>query len=367
MHKMYRMVATGGPGGDKSGLICIRKHFEAHGYRVIIVPEIATEFFMSGLEIESDGLTNEKFQEGVLREQLRREKQYTRLASHMSGDKKLLIFERGTMDSKCYMQERQFASMIGGMGYHVVQLRDERYDAIFHLESAAVAAPQFYTTANNPARKETREQAAAKDFRTRQAWVGHPHLRVIKSEVDFNIKIQRLIHGIERVLGIPEPLEIENKYLVNLPDPNQFIREFNAIPVTIEQVYLNMKGAQRPRIRKRGYGGYFIYYLTSKHRISRGMSRETERRISLQAYRTMMEHDRDPSREIIRKTRYCFLWDGQYFELDLFHKPKRYRHLAILEIEREDISQKVMLPPLDICEEVTDSSQFYNAALAQKV
>lgn len=367
MQEIHKIVATGGPGGGKSGLAPVRKHFEALGYRVVIVPEVATEFFMSGLEIEESGLTNEKFQEGVIREQIRREDRYTRLALDMSGEKKLLIFERGILDSICYIGEQAFTIIMNRLDRSIVQLRDERYDAVFHLESAAVGAPEFYTTANNPARKESCEEAADRDMRTRQAWVGHPHLRVIKSEADFNIKIHNLIHGIERVLGIPEPIEMEKKYLIALPNLERFIATCNPVAIKIEQAYLKPKKSIRQRIRKRGQDGYFTYYLTTKEPIGIGVNREIERRISYGDYHRRLEHSCDPTRELIRKTRYCFLWASQYFELDLIHQPERYENMVVLEIELDDISQKVTLPPLNIYKEITGNQDFYNAALARKV
>src|SRR5712691_11127769 len=98
MQEVHRILATGGPGGGKSSLNPVRTHFEALGYRVLITPEVATEFFMSGLMIEDAGLTNAMFQEGVIREQMHREDHYVELAKKLSGQKKLIIFERGIMD-----------------------------------------------------------------------------------------------------------------------------------------------------------------------------------------------------------------------------------------------------------------------------
>jgi len=60
----------------------------------------------------------------------------------------------------------------------VVDWRD-RYDGVFHLVTAANGKEEFYTTANNLARRESAEEAREQDGRIQEAWLGHPHLRVI--------------------------------------------------------------------------------------------------------------------------------------------------------------------------------------------
>lgn len=367
MQKIWCVVVTGGPGGGKSAVGCIRERLAAYGYYIIIMPEIATEFFMSGFTISKCGLTNYAFQREIIDEQLTREDRYKKRIAQVPGNKKLLIFERGTMDGKAYLENDIFLRMIHQMGYRTAQLRDERYDGIFHLESAAVGAREFYTTTNNPARKETPEEAAARDLKTRQAWVGHPHLRIIKSNTDFNQKMEQFSLSIERLLGIPEPLEIERKLLVAYPNLDELVHRFGAVPVIIEQIYLQKKKGIRERIRRRTQDGYSIFYLTHKRHISDGVNHEIEIRINEATYTNMRKYERDHSRNIIRKERYCFLWDGQYFELDIFQQPKKYNRLALMEIELESRDQHITLPPfIKIIEEVTNDPHFANASLAKK-
>lgn len=76
----------------------------------------------------------------------------------------------------------------------------------------------------------------------------------------------------------------------------------------------------------------------------------------------------DPQRKIIRKTRYCFLWENQYFELDE-HKEyipgMDYKH--VLEIELTGIEQKVKMPPfIEIAQEATGDKRFSNYNLARR-
>lgn len=45
------------------------------------------------------------------------------------------------------------------MGYNQVTLRDNRYDAVMHMVTAADGAAQFYDSLTNQARYETVEEA----------------------------------------------------------------------------------------------------------------------------------------------------------------------------------------------------------------
>lgn len=56
-----------------------------------------------------------------------------------------------------------------------IELRDQRYDYVVHLVTAANGAEEFYTTANNNARSEGVELAIKLDSLCSNAWIGHPY------------------------------------------------------------------------------------------------------------------------------------------------------------------------------------------------
>ena len=368
MTEIPLLVVTGGPCGGRSSLTYIREELEKKGFTVLIIPEVATELFMSGIKVGRGGITNRQFQETVLEEQISREEKYKKRINLMPGRKKVIICDRGAMDGKAYLEPKQFTRMIHAMGYKTPQLCDERYMAIFHLVSAAIGAEKFYTTANNPARKETKEEAALLDIKTRTAWVGHPHLRVIDNSTDFDKKMKRLLQAIERSLGIPEPLEIEKKYLTKRPDFGALKRKYGAVPVMIDQFFLKSeKEGGQSRIRNRMQDGYSVYYETKKQQICPGVRREVEKRIPYDLYDYKLSYERNPSRSMIRKQRYYFLWQNQYFEFDLFLKPKHKRGLTLMEIELDEVDQPVCLPPfIEVIRDVTDNPAFTNFSLAKK-
>jgi len=76
------------------------------------------------------------------------------------------------------------------------------YDGVIHLVTAAEGAESFYTIKNNKARVEGfAEEARLADKRTLEAWVGHPHLKVIDNSTDFENKMQRLMNEIIELIG----------------------------------------------------------------------------------------------------------------------------------------------------------------------
>lgn len=89
--------------------------------------------------------------------QMTKEKIFMEAAKTMKAEKILIVCDRGQLDNKAYMKETEFISLMDRMGWEEVQLRDE-YDAVFHLVTAAKGAQEYYTTANNAARKETVEK-----------------------------------------------------------------------------------------------------------------------------------------------------------------------------------------------------------------
>ena len=99
-------------------------------------------------------------------------------------------------------------------GWSTEGLRDKHYDAVIHMVTAADGAEKFYTLENNASRTETPEQARDIDKKLIKAWTGHRHLRIIYNSTDFDGKINRVYDAINQIVGIPDRLEIEKKFLV---------------------------------------------------------------------------------------------------------------------------------------------------------
>ena len=359
--EITKIVITGGPcAGKSTAMSWIQNTFTQKGYTVLFIPETATELITGGVAPWTCG-SNADYQTCQLKLQLEKEKIFEQAAHTMPGDKILIVCDRGTLDNKAYMTEAEFATAVSAIGSNEVELRDN-YDAVFHLVTAAKGAEEFYTTANNAARTETVEQAAALDDRLISAWTGHPHLRVIDNSSTFEDKMRKLITEISCFLGEPEPYEIERKYLIAYPNVKWLESNPTCQRIEIIQTYLNSNAGEEVRVRQRGIDGNYIYSQTIKRKIS-GLKRiEVEKRLSQVEYLTLLM-EADTSKRQIRKTRYCLTYDNQYFEIDLY---PFWEDKAILEIEISDENTPITFPKeLHILQEVTEDDSYKNASIAQ--
>ena len=356
-----KIVITGGPcAGKSTAMSWVQNAFTQMGYTVLFVPETATELITGGVAPWTCG-TNGDYQKCQLRLQLDKEKVFEQAAKTMDARKVLIVCDRGALDNKAYMDSLEFAQVLEFLGTNEIELRDN-YDAVFHLVTAAKGAEEFYTTANNSARTETVDEAAALDDKLISAWTGHPHLRVIDNSSNFEDKMKRLIAEISSFLGEPEPFEIERKFLIEYPD----IKWLESIPncqrVEIIQTYLKSDNDDEVRVRQRGIDGHYIYFQTTKRKVSDIKRVEIERRLSESEYIRLLMNA-DTTRRQIRKDRYCLTYENQYFEIDVY---PFWNDKAIAEIELSDENAEIKFPKkIKVIKEVTDDESYKNASLAK--
>ena len=359
--EITKIVITGGPcAGKTTAMSWIQSNFTKMGYKVLFVPETATELITGGVAPWTCG-SNLDYQKCQMQLQLEKERIFRQGAATMDADKVLIVCDRGALDNRAYMSEVEFAQVLTSLGANEVQLRDN-YDAVFHLVTAAKGAEAFYTTANNTARTETVEQAAALDDKLIDAWTGHPHLRIIDNATDFQDKLKRLIAEIASFLGEPEPMEIERKFLIGYPDLAMLEKLPNCQRVEIIQTYLTAPEGEESRVRQRGSDGSYVYFQTTKRTVT-GLKRvEVERRLSQDEYLRLLM-DASPDCRPIRKTRYCLTHENQYFEIDVY---PFWKDRAIMEIELSSEDTPIRFPDfLQIIRDVTEDPAYKNAALAR--
>ena len=347
MVQITKIVITGGPcAGKSTAMSWVQNAFTQKGYKVLFIPETATELITGGIAPWTCG-SNGEFQKCLLRMQLEKERVFEQAAKTMNAEKVLIVCDRGALDNKAYMDSLEFAQVLEYLEMSEVDLRDN-YDAVFHLVTAAKGAAEFYTTANNNARTETVEEAAAIDDKLIAAWTGHPHLRVIDNSSDFDEKLKRLISEISSFLGEPEPYEIERKYLIEYPDIKWLESLPNCQRIEIIQTYL--------------MSDQDIYFQTIKRKVSGAKRVEIETRLSEKEYLSLMM-EADTTRRQIRKSRYCLMYDNQYFEIDIY---PFWKDKAIAEIELNDEKAEVRFPKqIKVIREVTGDESYKNASLAK--
>lgn len=361
------IAVTGGPcAGKSTALTYLSEHLTARGWRVLVVPEAATLLIAGGLADIGHLAANERptyltVQRHLTQLQSALRQQYLNLATALAAPKTVVFYDRAEPDNSAYMDDNEFAAVLRDA---IAMTREQvaaRYDAVLHLVTAADGAVGAYSLANNVARTETPAQAIAVDRALQEAWLGHAHYTVIgNNDRGFDDKLRRTLAAVLNILGEPEPVEIERKWLLLGPPPASLLT--SATPVHIEQQYLATAehGVER-RIRARTHGTHTSYWHTTKVTRSDGTRTEHEHQITAAEYRNLAE-DRDPNTTIIRKQRHCFVHAGQHFELDVFSHPRR---LWVLEAELLTVDQPVTLPKaLPALVEVTGDPAWSNATLA---
>ncbi len=358
MKDIKKIVLTGGPcAGKTTALVKIIDHFSSMGFKVFTIPEVPTLFAQAGV----DYLTkNRNFfyesEKATLEMQLTLEDKFLKIAEQVD-EPAVIVCDRGAMDISAYMNAAMWDEITGLVGTDSAALRG-RYDAILHLVSAADGAEEFYTTSNNKERTEGLELARALDKKVINAWSEHPHVRVINNHQDFNTKINRVLKEISAVLGLPQPITEERKYIV---------RTTGEVPSTtnshITQTYLVSDPDTEIRLRKRVWAnGNVVNVHTTKKTIGANQQVETERQVSNALYENLLLQA-DPYRTPICKHRQSFIWKGQYFELDSYEK--QLDGLIILETKGITDKEDVNFPPfLEVVKDITGDKKYYNYNLA---
>lgn len=360
---MLIIALSGGPSSGKSTSISrIKEEITMKlGMNCLICPETATELIVNGI-IPGGRIPLDDFQEIMLIKQLEKENLYIKVAEKFFGpDKTVMICDRGILDQLAYIEKDEFDKILAKHGMTLADVIN-RYDMVIHLVTAAKGT-DCYTTENNAARKETAEEAIALDDRTLAGNTFHPHLKVVDNSTDFEQKIQRVLEIIFSELGAPAPSEIERKYLIRRPSRETLENLDYSSRSDIIQTYLTSKEKDvERRVRQRGSkeNGYSFYY-TEKTPVSDMERIEKERIISMKEYTNYMAES-DTNLHQIYKERYCFVYNNQYFELDLYPFSDEY---AIVEIELGDKDDKVEFPPfLKLIKEVTGDVRYKNHTLA---
>lgn len=384
--RQVKIVLTGGPAGGKSkGLKRIKECQEILelGWDVVTTPESATIIIPCGFSPPKflklpDRKKYLEMQKLIFNTHLFLEDSIKDTAKEVFGELVLMTHDRGIPDIKCYNTEEEYQNFLHSRKMFEIEARDGRYDAVFHLATIADTDPELYMKiyGENEARYEdTPEKAIAADLKTRAAWLGHPHFRVIPNRtldgkiLSFEEKMRLLTLYVKQILA-ENPLEVEKKFFLHNPVelatfPVPFVK------IEIEQIYLS-GAAHKDRIRRRTQNGHSLYYRTRKKSTkTAGVKTEKERKIGHEEYEGLKELA-DRHRRPILKDRIHFLWKNQSFELDIYRSPEQIAGMAILENEllsEEGLaSQNAVEVPewLGKYDDVTGKKEYSNRSLARK-
>ncbi|TRY71688.1 hypothetical protein TCAL_03417 [Tigriopus californicus] len=366
--KIWKLVLTGGPcGGKTTGQSRISTFFENLGWKVYRVPETATVLISGGVNFaDLSPEAAEKFQENLLKTMIQMEDTYFDLANAVADRNVLVICDRGTMDASAFISREQWERILARLGLDEVEMRDNRYNQVIHMVTAAKGAEQFYTVEHHAARSEGLDEARERDTRAAEAWVGHPYVDIVDNSSDFETKINNLITRVAWSMGLDVGDRLRSgakkvKFVVNGPLPGDHafpsFRDF-----TVHHHYLQTNSRMmQSRLRKRGRKGKWSYTHTIRKQVS-GQMIEVKIPLTHRDYSTLLSQE-DSNHFPVYKTRRCFLFQNQYFQMDIYKEPchGRCKGLMLLEtyttLTGEDLLKR--LPPfLNLGNNVTGDSAF---------
>lgn len=355
LRKVPKIVLSGGPcGGKTESLNYIKSELEQSGFNVFIIKEAAALVLDEGFDRNKSSF---EFQKAIALKQIEIESETEKIAEKF--DRPVIICDRGLMDSKVYLNNKDFSKIKSCLNMSDVELRD-RYDAVFHLDSTSNSNSTEY--ANNNLRIEDKEKALKLNQSSLKAWCGNPHYRFIPVCDTIEEKQKLLIKEIKHFLGIPKPLEIERKYLIKYPDIS-YLMSLICERVEITQSYMINKDGQRFRLRQRGNSESSIYIKTEKKKISETIREETETRLTKEEYTCLLKNNTITGS--ITKDRYCLMYNGTYFEIDIFPFWKKQ---AYLEVELLNENDRIDIPEfLKVIEEVTYKPEYKNVSLCKHI
>mmetsp|Transcript_28854 Transcript_28854/g.78172 ORF Transcript_28854/g.78172 Transcript_28854/m.78172 type:complete len:410 (-) Transcript_28854:88-1317(-) len=351
---LYKFILTGGPCGGKTTAIARLSFFlKERGFEVIACSEVYTILASNGMSLDfysTEGMDT-VIQNSVLDVQLSLEDSIERVLK-ARGKPAVLLCDRGPMDGKAYLSDEKWKKILDQRGVSEAELRDTRYNAVFHMVTAADGASTFYTLENNQARSETPEQARDLDRRSQKCWLGHAHMYVLDNSTDFESKLQRLVNIVSKLVGLPTNLSKRSaKYLLReRPNTDSFPSDVDYHRFEVEKVYLivqddNDSGAhsfirKRTTIGSDGEKQGSTYQLTDVSKKG-GEVFETKRIISAREYNASYK-SRDLSRYIVKQERISFLYKSQSFTIHIYNQPSPDLCILHAQVESKDNESPVV-------------------------
>ena len=104
----------------------------------------------------------------------------------------LIIADRGIMDASSVITKEAWDRILNKFSLEEIEISDNRYNHVVHLQSAAIGAEKFYTIEDHSARFEGIELAWDSNMEDMEAWRDHPNVDIIDNRSNFSSKISRL-------------------------------------------------------------------------------------------------------------------------------------------------------------------------------
>ncbi len=352
---------TGGPGGGKTYFTSYsRQLLSDRGFRPVYLSEVASLFESYGIGPTSNVLSNLEYQYLIAKVQLVIES--TLIESlEKSDDSIVLIFDRTVLDGKAYCTEDEWKIILERLDLKESYIYD-RYDFVLHFVTTATG--RNYSTENNPARSENKEQALEREKLNIVAYNGMSMSKkvILDNNMDFLEKQSVAFNAILGYLGLAEPIFGKQKKYLVYKVTKSVLENFCFKKIQISQTYLTtVEDEIEIRIRCVEDENEKSYYYTKK---DKNRNIFCDKAISYEEYLNYMK-DKVKEYETIEKIRYSFSFNNLYFQYDTF---KSWREFAILEVQATNVANEIVLPEeFKVVAEVTDVTSLFNRSLAKNM
>jgi predicted ATPase len=315
--KILNIVITGGPcGGKTTALGELANLLRSYGYTVYICSETATELISGGIKPYGDNkLELADFQELLLDAQIYKEKIRREAARRCPNDKVAILYDRGILDNRAYIDYETFGSFLVPRGMTESGILSS-YDMVIHLVTAAIGREECYTTDNNVARTETVEEAREMDYKTMKTWMNHPNQRIISNDTLFDEKIEKVKNCIRAYLGEKEVIKRE-RYLLDINTINlqEFKNKYDVIEEHIEEFVDSYDDVHDVMYSKSTISGSNFYLRTSN---------EYDPKYPATVSKPIRGRDYDEAEAKMKgaklhKIRYNFIDNHERFRLDYYY------------------------------------------------
>jgi hypothetical protein len=265
-------------------------------------------------------------------------------------------------------------------------LRDNRYEGIIHLVTAADGAEEFYLIddpTTNEARYESVEEAVEKDKKIRMAYYTHPKWFLIDntSSKTFKQKINQAKEAVHDILSLPVGANFFKKFILkqqvnkDMGVKSKVPIDFSNIPeYEVHEIFEDFINYQSKRevvkhssVQKKGKNDSYTY----THEIvieKNGKLLNKKRNISAYEYFDLLAL-KCQDRVTIQKTRVCGAIGDIYFIVDYFDTIDGQPILLILQVNEEvtEKGDRINIPEVfKIHREVTDQIEYSNYFMSQE-
>ena len=378
---ILKVCYTGGPcAGKTTSITRVADQLREKGFTVFIVPEAASMIFSAGGNLDMskyNDLQAAQFQYFLMMLQTTMEDIFTSIAMINDAKNIVILCDRGIMDGKAYMTDPQWSLMQQEFNINPDKMRDERYNIVIHMVTAASGKPEKYDFENNKARWENPQFAVELDQKLQEAWRGHENYQIIGNELclDFQEKLDSASRFIFKELGIPVALTFYKKFVIEnpkdtLPNLLQSHLGVSIYSFKLTDVIFFHNEWELTYYRKREQKNGLATFIKCEKSLYEGKYNERRRQISYREYLSMKQL-KSKIKTIFRKIRYTFMYQNVNYTLDSMELDPGVTTSVLIVQGFEKIQQfdKINMPAIlksKIVEEVPRKNVYFFGEMISK-